>query len=36
MHPPEDIYLEQKRELREMEKLGLVIKANDKIIVDAR
>lgn len=36
MHPPEDIYLEQKRQMREMEKMGLVIKANDKIIVDAR
>lgn len=36
MHPPENILVEKKRQEREMELLGLVIKANDKIIVDAR
>lgn len=36
LHPPEDIMIEKKRQEREMELLGLVIKADDKIIVDAR
>jgi hypothetical protein len=36
MHPPEDVLIEKKRKEREMEALGLVIKADDKIIVDAR
>ncbi|WP_336939333.1 hypothetical protein [Acinetobacter modestus] len=36
LHPPENIMIEKKRQEREMELFGLVIKANDKIIVDAR
>ena len=35
MHPPEDVIDEQKRQQKELERLGLVIKANDKIVLDA-
>lgn len=36
LHPPESAIDEKIRMDREMERLGLVVKLNDKIIVDAR
>lgn len=36
MHPPEDEMLLRKREEEKMARMGLLIKANDQIIVDAR
>lgn len=35
MHPPENIIDEQKRQQRELDRLGLIIKQNDQIILDA-
>lgn len=36
MHPPEDEMILRKREQEKLARMGLLVKANDKIILDAR